>query len=330
MVLITLFCMAGHLSAQGIQPPAEQSKVIEIEVPTEPWPGWEAGKIEEDPHPPATQPSPDQYESFPTPKGERQSFSGRVTGLKSYQDAEVAVISVFPREYFSHNAYITAMVRPDGSFSMTSQEHPDRMKTICVRVPGHPWTYLNHDFAPNESGRDIVFSVQDGKKITVTVQSDEDQKGWMNLEAFDGYQRHDREGKPVQSEYYGGRDGTNGTASLILPLRPMALRISAASSANSYLLIDPRETDHLTLKLPREAILKGRVTNNGEPMPFKPVWYFNPAARLSWGAAETDAKGLLEVHGLMPGTYLFIIDAKQFTSTLKQGRTNDVTFNLTP
>lgn len=329
--ILLLIAFASTGSAQTT-PPDVKNKTITIDVPTTVWPGWESGLIDADPNPPATRPaSMDEYTAFPTPPKERASFSGKVVGLSSYADVEVTVISVFPREYFSHDATVTTVVRPDGSFAIKAQDHPERPKTICVRVPGRPWTYLNHDFAPNESGRDIVLRPQEGKKITVTATLDgSSEKKWMTLEAFDGHQRRDREGKPVMSEYYGGRDGNEGTATIILPLRPMALRVRVEGSANTCVMVDPREVDHLTVRLPREARMTARITKHGKPYTFRPVWFYNPTSRLSWGGVETDGKGDFELRGLMPGQYLFITEDGPFTSMLRQGRTNDVTFNLTP
>lgn len=329
--ILLLLAFAPTGLSQTTQPELK-TKTLTIDVPTTVWPGWESGLIDADPNPPATQPaSIDEYTAFPTPAKERATFSGKVVGLSSYVDVEVTIISVFPREYFSHDATVTTLVRPDGSFSLKAQDHPERPKTICVRVPGRPWTYLNHDFAPTESGRDIVLRAQEGKKITVTAMLDgSSERNWMTVEAFDGYQRRDREGKPVMSEYYGGRDGMEGTTAIILPLRPMALRIRAEGSANTCVMVDPREVDHLTVRLPREAKMKTHVTKEGKPYTFRPIWFFNPTSRLSWGGVETDGKGDFELSGLMPGSYVFMTETGQFTSTLKQGHTNDVSIDLKP
>src|SRR4051812_23521610 len=155
IVILAVLFLATQLPAQTSQP-SVRTKTIEVEIPTEIWPGWERGTIDEDPNAGATKLEPEPYTSFPTPAGQPATFSGKIVGLDSYKDVEVAVITVVPREYFSHNAFVTALVRADGSFSLRSQDHLDLAKTICVRPPGRPWTYLRHDFPPGQSGRDIV------------------------------------------------------------------------------------------------------------------------------------------------------------------------------
>jgi hypothetical protein len=330
IVIATGLLLPSLLCAQTTSP-ALREKTIEVKIPTEIWPGWQSNSIDEDPNPPATQPSPAQYVSYPTPPGEKPTFSGKVVGLDSYKDVEVTLITVLPREYVNQNALITTMVLEDGSFSMKPTENLDRPRTICVRAPGRPWTYLRHDFAAGQSGKDIVIPVDEGQTLTVSARINGGAaKTWMTLEAFDGYQRHDNEGKPVQSEYYGGKQSNDGTASIILPLRPMALRVRAEGSASACVIVDPREVDHLNVRLPTEARLKGRIIQDNKPQSFAPVWFFNPAARLSFGGVEADADGVFELSGLMPGEYYFIITGQQFTSTLRQGHTNDVTFTLTP
>jgi hypothetical protein len=330
IIISAVLLMCLQLQAQTSQP-SVRTRTIEVEIPTQIWPGWERGTIDEDPNAATTKLEPEQYTSFPTPAGQPPTFSGKVVGLDSYADVEVAVITVLPREYFSHNAFVTALVRADGSFSLRSQDHLDLAKTICVRAPGRPWTYLRHDFPPGQSGRDIVLRAEEGKKVTVTARRQGGpEKSFVTVEAFDGYQRRDNDGKIVQSAYYGGRNSMDGTAWVMLPMRPMALRIRADGSANSFVMVDPREVDHLIVTLPSEARVRARIIKNGQNVKFHTVWFFNPAARLSWGGVETNDEGVFELRGLMPGEYIFMVDGQNFSSVLKQGRTNDVSFSVMP
>jgi hypothetical protein len=330
IIIIVVFLLGTQLRAQTSQP-STRIKTIEVEIPTQVWPGWERGTIDEDPNAATTKVDQEQYTSFPTPAGQPPTFSGKVVGLDSFNDVEVAVITVVPREYFSHNAYVTALVRADGSFSLRSQDHLDLAKTICVRAPGRPWTYLRHDFPPGQSGRDIVLRADEGKKVTVSARRQGGpEKSFVTVEAFDGYQRRDNEGKAVQSAYYGGHDSSDGTSWVMLPLRPMALRIRADGSANSFVMVDPREVDQLIVILPSEARVHARIIKSGQNFKFHTVWFFNPAARLSWGGVETNEEGVFELRGLMPGEYIFIVDGQNFSTVLKQGRTNDVSFTVMP
>lgn len=150
----------------------------------------------------------------------------------------------------------------------------------------------------------------------------------MTAEAFDGYQRRDSEGAPVQSQYHGGRQSDSGTISLILPMRPMALRVRADGSASACVIVDPRETDQLIVQLPREAILQGRVINAGKPYGGRPVTLFNPRARLSLLAIETENDGSFELPGLMGGEYVVLIQGEQFSTQVRFGKTTEAVFDL--
>ena len=84
----------------------------------------------------------------------------------------------------------------------------------------------------------------------------------------------------------------------------------------------------MIIQLPREARLRGRVVRAADALPAKPVLLFNPSARLSLQAIETDNDGTFQMPGLMAGSYYVIIDGQDFMATLHSGRTTDVKFDL--
>jgi hypothetical protein len=308
--------------------PASRTRVVNIDAPTEIWPGWQKGLIDTDPvqvaHP------PDQYTSFPTPPRRTPTFSGKVVGLDSYDNAEVAIVGVFGAEYLYDVAYHWAMVREDGTFSLTAPSRfLDSPRTLCVRAPGRPWTFLRHDFSPGESGKDIVLKCEPGKSVLVRAQLEGGPaKAWMSVEAFDGYQRRDRDGNPAQSQYHGGQKSDDGSASIMLPLRPMALRVRAEGSAAGCVIVDPRETDELIVHLPREARLKGSVVQGNRSLGMVKVIIFNPCGRLSMAAVQTGTDGSFEFPGLMAGTYMLEIEGQRFEATLQRGKTNSARYDL--
>src|SRR5450432_1344005 len=208
---------------------AQVSKLIDVQVPTEIWPGWRSGTIEEDPHPAPA--APGEYEAVTTPVGEKPTFSGRVVGIDSFEGVEVGLVRVFEHEYSQASAAEWTMPRDDGTFFMSPSKVDNFPRTLCVRALGHPWSYLRHDFPPGCSGNNIVLRIEAGKKILVHAQlRDGPAKTWMMVEAFDGYQRRDDRKAAVHSEYYGGHQNDEGSATILLPLRPMALRVRADQS----------------------------------------------------------------------------------------------------
>jgi hypothetical protein len=221
------------------------------------------------------------------------------------------------------------MVRDDGTFDLSLQHPIPEPTTLCVRAPEHPWTFAPWDFPPDASARDVVLRPDPGKRVSISAAlRDKPAKGWMTVEAFDGYQRHDETGQPLQSQYYGGHQSDNGTATILLPLRPMALRIRAEGSASGFVLIDPRQTDRLMVTLPREAKLVARIVNGPRIVGAKTVALFNPCQRLSWNALDTGTDGRIELEGLMPGDWHCVVDGHEFIVNLREGHTTETQFDL--
>lgn len=322
-----LILSCGVCLAQSTQP-APRIRTFEVKAPTEPWKGWETGLIDEDPNP--SKPPPEKYTTFPTPPGSRPSFSGKVVGLESYAGVEIGVVSVFPREYLSNGSIEWVLVRPDGTFAATSGRMLDQPKTLLVRPPGGPWTFLRHDFPVGQSGRDIELRPQPGKSILVRAQlQGGPERTWMTVEAFDGYQRRDDEGKPALSQFHGGRQSVEGRTPIILPLRPMALRVRADNSAAACVIIDPREVDEIVVKLPFESRLRAQIVKNGQFVPSKPIWIFNPLSRLTLNAAETDSQGFVQLGGLLPGPWVVMVDEERLSVVLKEGEATSVILTVT-
>jgi hypothetical protein len=238
-------------------------------------------------------------------------------------------VKVFAHEYCQANAMELTMLRDDGTFSMTPSVADDRPRTLCVRAPGHPWTYLRHDFPSGASGKNIVLRIEPGKKILVHAQlRDGPAKTWMMVEAFDGYQRRDDHDAPVHSEYFGGHQSDEGSAYITLPLRPMALRVRADQSASGYVIVDPRQIDELTIRLPKEGRLNVHVVNASRDLPQKTVWLFNPCQRLSWTGIETGTDARFNLEGLMPGQYRCFVDDHVFTVAVGEGNTTEARFDM--
>jgi hypothetical protein len=252
-----------------------------------------------------------------------------VVGAESLDGVEVGLVKVFNHEYCQSNAMDLTMLRDDGTFSMRPSHSDDRPRTLCVRAPGHPWTYLRHDFPPGASGKDIVLHLEPGKKILVHAQlQGGPAKTWMMVEAFDGYQRRDDHQAPVHSEYYGGHQSDEGSAYIMLPLRPMALRVRADNSASGCVIVDPREVDEVTIRLPKEGRLNVHVVSGSRELPQKTVWLFNPCQRLSWMGIETGTDARFDLEGLMPGQYRCFVDDHVFTVSVGEGATTEARFDL--
>jgi hypothetical protein len=305
-----------------------QTRTIDVEIPTEPWRGWKTGLIDEDPDP--VKQEPERFTAYRTPDGERALYEGRVAGVDSLDGVEVCIMPAPEHEYISNVAYDWVMVAVDGSFRLAAPPRlGQRSRTLCVRAPDRPWTFLRRDFQPDESARDIVLTPARGKRVTISASlRDEPGKGWMTAEAFDGYQRYDDRGKPCRSQYYGGRQSDDGTTSLLLPLRPMALRVRAAGSAFGCVVVDPRQVDHVVTTLPREARLAGRVVDGDRPVGNRALWLFNPCARLSAAAVETDNDGNFRLEGLVPGQYVCLVADQQFVIPLSRDQTTHAKLDI--
>jgi hypothetical protein len=307
----------------------EKKAIINAKVPSGEWKGW---GLYSEPNPEGSEnlPVKEQFSVVKTPEGEPRSFSGRIAGLKDYEGAVIGLVSMVDVWWIDSDKYEWTPVRPDGTFAITAQRNPKSLKAICMRAPGHPWTFLRYNFKADEGGENIVLYAEPGKQVCISasVVGSTVPVTWLALEPFEAYTSFDDNGVKLTKQRYGRMTAQENELYVTLPLRKVALFITANGAATDYEIIDPRLADHFHFNLLKEGWLKLKLMKDGQAVPNQSVKLYNDAAPLSVRGHRTNAEGILETGSLIPGTYDVEMDKRSFRFEAKSGETTNVTYDL--
>lgn len=315
-----LFLFMCHCAAFG----AEKKVVIDAKVPVGEWQGW---GLYSEPNPEGGEnlPVKEEFSVVKTPEGELRRFSGRVAGLQDYDGAVIGLVSMVDVWWVNDDKYEWSRVHADGTFEITAQRYPASLKAICVRAPGHPWTFLRYNFKAGEGGEKIVLYTEPGKlvHISASIAGEAQPLSWLAVEPFEAYTAYDDNGNKVTKQRYGRLSGQDNDLYITLPLRPVALYISADDAACYYHIIDPSQADYFHFNLLKEGRLKLKLLQGGQSASNVSVKMYNDAAPLSVRVNSTSAEGILEAGTLVPGTYDVEIGKRSFSFEVKSGETTD-------
>lgn len=308
---------------------APASKVIDVPVPRTRWPWWRSGPRVVDPDVRLTTTRPIFIPVRLDADGP-QVFSGRVEGLANYEAVQVGVISLLTVHRNIDTAFEWVDVKPDGHFAVTTHAWPDQPKAVCVRAPGHPWTYLPHDFGPGESGRGIVLRPEDGRTITMTaaVHDSAPQRGYISVDVYDSFLSLGPFLAPLRQRYYGARFATDGVVTMVLPPRKVGVLVRADGCAPSYAILDPRESQRFHFRLAAAGSMHGTVTGRSGPIANAIVGMFNPNIPFSITAAQAEADGSFHIDGLTPGPYRCWVRGHGFDVIVREGEASDVKLDV--
>jgi len=309
---------AGPGDKKPAQPAAEKPDVKEFDVtPTTPQ-STDLVKKE----------ASETYTVYDTPAGQTSTFSGKIDGLGDYGgsglNALVGIIYLKGIFWNRYDNYQWASVRPDGTFTITSDRFPDARKALVVQQPGRPWTFLRHDFNPGDSAKDIVMNIQDS--TTVWVQAEDAQgRGPQNgfqVEVFDGV-KYTEPGATVTYQRLGRFSTYTGPLRLDLPNEPVALYVAGEGFAPFYQIIDPSSAQEFVFRLLPEGIIKGTVTKGDKPDAGQTVTVNCAAVPLAARTATTGADGTFSVSGLPPGRYAVTVSGSKLVAAavVKPGET---------
>jgi hypothetical protein len=309
---------------------APATRVIDVPVPQTRWPWWQTGPLVVDPDAPRATPRTTFIPVRRDGAGP-QVFSGRVEGVASYDNVQVGVISLLTVHRHIDSAFEWVDVKADGRFAVLTHAWPDQAKAVCVRAPGHPWTYLPHDFRPGESAGEIVLRSEEGRAITITAgvqNASPPQPGYISVDVYDAFLSLGPFLSPLRQRYYGARFATDGAVTMVLPARKVGLLIRADGCAPSNAVVDPRESPRFHFRLAAAGGMHGVVSGRSGPIGRAVIGMFNPNIPFSITAAQSEGDGSFHIDGLTPGPYRCWVRGHGFDVIVREGQTSEVTLDV--
>ena len=321
VTIIILAAACGLASAQ-----VKKMQTIQAVIHTEPWKGWGGG--EPTPDGLKGEQAPEKFTRIPAGGG-AQTFSGKVVGLKPDQKAEIGIVSLVGTHWLKQSNYEWFQLERTHEFSITSQKNPQADKTLVVRADGESWTYLRAEFEPGEGGKQIELTVKPSTKVAITM---EDALGNpvsnFRGEVFNAYMRFDDAGKELRFQRFGNPTSKNGAIVLDLPAEHFGVLLFGDRVAPYYQIIDPREANHFHFKMLAASRIRGTITRDGKPAAGEQVYMVNDAAPLSASIRKTDARGVFDVPGRVPGTHHISIGDYQSDVEIGPGETAELQIEL--
>jgi hypothetical protein len=321
-VFVLLFSLSAIAFAQ-----TPTVKVFQEQPPTAPSPDWDGRDMPADMK---AQLKAEKYEKFPTPAGQKPTFSGRVAGVGAGDSPEIAVISLIGVHWLKNDNYEWSAVNPDGSFSITAEKNPQARHALVVKAMGHPWTFFRAEFAPTESARNIEINVPPAKTVRITAETSDSQPvPSFKAEVFNAYKMLDNDNHELRRQRYGYVNAKGGEITMDIA-EPVGVLISGNGIAPAYEIIDPKDGDEFHFILMHEAILTGTVTRDGKPVADQRVSIINEGAALSASGKKTDKDGRFTAAGRTPGKTEISVGKVNRTVELREGEQTDVTIELNP
>jgi hypothetical protein len=204
------------------------------------------------------------------------------------------------------DVYQWQAVHPGGTFSITDTHYLNAPKALVLRGPNTPWTFLRYNFAPTESGENIILHGDAARKIVLSVSgADQHDLSQSSFELFPAHAQYDDFGQVLRRQRLGDiESGDKTTADVVAPTGEVAVFAHRDGYASYYQVIDTRQADHFRFVLQRPGRMKITVLDrNGNPKSGIRVDWVNPAAPLSLSGTSTDGNGVIVQPNLTPGTF---------------------------
>ncbi|MDD5262884.1 MAG: hypothetical protein PHD76_13650 [Methylacidiphilales bacterium] len=257
-----------------------------------------------------------------------RTFSGKVLGPESMKGVEIGLVSLVGIQWNHDDAYQWTPVAADGSFSITDARYQNAGKALVVRGPNTAWTFLRYNFAPGQSGKNIVLKSAPSKKVRVTASGPDMQDlGKVAYEAWPAFAQIDDEGNALRRQRLGPYNFSDQKfMDLVLPAGEVALRVQCEGWASYYQIIDTREADHFHFVLLHAGKMKISVLNaEGKPKTGVRASWMNPAAPLSFGQTRIKDDGILLLNSMAPGKFdVTVGDANMDGIEVQEGYVTDI------
>jgi hypothetical protein len=321
ILLITLICTP--LFAQN----ENKTRQIQAVVKTEEWPGWGSG--EPLPDGLKVQQTPEKFTRIPPTPDTPQKFSGKVTGLKPDQKADIGIIALKGTHWINNDNYEWSALDASRAFAITSQRNPDANKTLVIKTATGQWSFLRAEFAPREGATDIELLVKPPTKVVITME-DALGNAVTNFrgEVFNAYAMIDDQGHELRPQRYGNPISKSGAMMLELPPEPFGVLLYADKVAPYYEIIDPREAGRFNFKMLASCRIRGTVTRAGKPAANEGVFMVNNAAPMSATKRKTDNIGRFDIANRVPGIQHLVVGDYETDIPVKPGETTDLKIDL--
>jgi beta-lactamase regulating signal transducer with metallopeptidase domain len=276
--------------------------VIQAKLADQPWNGWGFSS------PADHAPDATQAEEFDLVKDAAypRVFSGRVKVPCQLNGLEVGLVSLVGVHWVNPDAYQWQAVSPDGTFSIKDSRYLNASKALVLRGPNTPWTFLRYNFAPNESGTNIILHGDEARKIALSVSgADGRDLPQASFEFFPAHAQYDDSGQTLRRQRLGEfESGGNTLADVVAPAGEVAVFAHRDGYASYYQVIDTRQADHFRFVLQHPGRMKITVLDrDGHPKSGVRVDWLNAAAPLSLSGTSTDGNGVIVQPNLSPGNF---------------------------
>lgn len=333
-VALLLSLLPAGFAAETAQAPVSTGTgntiVYRAAIPDKMWNGWGYSSPAKPDAKKEPAPEPEQFDKIQNAGKEPRTFSGKVTGLDPLKGAEVGLVSLVGTHWVDKSTYQWQPVGADGSFSMVDLHYQAAGKALVLRGPDTAWSFLRYDFAPGESGSNIVLKPVPSKKVRLTGGiADQEELTKMQWEVFPAHTQYDDNGRALRRQRLGRFDAAdNKSVEAVLPLGEVALYITNPGCAAHYQIIDTRKADHFHFVLKPAGHLKvTAVDAEGKPKGGVHVSWINPAAPLSISQRDTAKDGVFVADGLVPGTFHVTIAGSGWgtrTVDIQEGSTTEI------